>query len=244
MAQLWKKDDPLTTADFANRPANRDAQEAAGDAGADRGMFSSERPKPVQRADRLSDDRVDDPVRDRVRDDRIDPAIDPGVDPGIDSVRGRGNDRIIDGRVIDARLREDSEDTQQARKGEFVPASSMTPESRGAGVSSSASAVQNNAVQGMPAAGANTPLLSDTEVNELRSRWSNIQAGFVDEPRRSVEQADELVATAMQRLAEGFASERATLEHQWDSGDNVSTEDLRLALQRYRTFFGRLLNAA
>jgi hypothetical protein len=66
----------------------------------------------------------------------------------------------------------------------------------------------------------------------------------VDEPRRSVEQADQLVATAMQKLADGFANERASLEKQWGSGDSVSTEDLRLALQRYRTFFGRLLNAA
>lgn len=90
----------------------------------------------------------------------------------------------------------------------------------------------------------NAPLLSEIEVNELRTRWSGIQAEFVDEPRRSVEQADQLVATAMQRLAEGFANERASLEKQWDSGDNVSTEELRIALQRYRAFFGRLLNAA
>jgi hypothetical protein len=88
------------------------------------------------------------------------------------------------------------------------------------------------------------PLFSDTDITDLRSRWSNVQGGFVDEPRRSVEQADQLVATVMQRLAEGFANERASLEKQWDSGDSVSTEDLRIALQRYRAFFGRLLNAA
>lgn len=93
-------------------------------------------------------------------------------------------------------------------------------------------------------AGVVTPLLSDSEIGDLRSRWSSIQAEFVDEPRRSVEQADQLVATAMQRLAEGFANERASLEKQWDSKDAVSTEDLRVALQRYRAFFGRLLNAA
>lgn len=92
--------------------------------------------------------------------------------------------------------------------------------------------------------GTTTPLFSDSDVGDLRTRWSDVQAGFVDEPRRSVEQADQLVATAMQRLAEGFARERASLEKQWDSGDNVSTEDLRVALQRYRAFFGRLLNAA
>jgi hypothetical protein len=99
---------------------------------------------------------------------------------------------------------------------------------------------------GRPAtnAAAETPLLSNSELSDLRLQWSNIQAEFVDEPRRSVQQADQLVATAMQRLAEGFANERATLEKQWDSGDQVSTEELRVALQRYRAFFGRLLNAA
>ncbi len=86
-----------------------------------------------------------------------------------------------------------------------------------------------------------TPLLTEGEISELHRRWVDIQTGFVDEPRRSVEDADALVAAAMKRLAEMFASERAELERQWDQGDNVSTEDLRLALQRYRAFFGRLL---
>jgi hypothetical protein len=88
-----------------------------------------------------------------------------------------------------------------------------------------------------------TPLFSDSDISDLRSRWGNVQAGFVDEPRRAVEEADKLVAAVMKRLAEGFASERSTLEKQWDRGDNVSTEDLRVALQRYRSFFDRLLNA-
>jgi hypothetical protein len=85
------------------------------------------------------------------------------------------------------------------------------------------------------------PLFSDSETGEFRSRWSNIQTGFVDEPRRTVEDADKLVASVMQRLAEGFAIERSGLEKQWDQGDNVSTEDVRVALQRYRSFFDRLL---
>jgi hypothetical protein len=65
----------------------------------------------------------------------------------------------------------------------------------------------------------------------------------VDEPRKAVEEADKLVASVMKRLAEGFANERSKLEKQWDRGDNVSTEDLRVALQRYRSFFDRLLSA-
>jgi hypothetical protein len=85
------------------------------------------------------------------------------------------------------------------------------------------------------------PLFSESEMGDFRSQWSKVQTGFVDEPRRTVEEADRLVAAVMQRLAEGFANERSGLEKQWESGDNVSTEDLRLALQRYRSFFDRLL---
>jgi hypothetical protein len=85
------------------------------------------------------------------------------------------------------------------------------------------------------------PLFSESEMGDFRSQWSKIQTGFVDEPRRTVEGADKLVAAVMQRLAEAFANERSGLEKQWDRGDNVSTEDLRVALQRYRSFFDRLL---
>src|SRR5690349_13288094 len=74
-----------------------------------------------------------------------------------------------------------------------------------------------------------TPLFSETDVTDLRGRWGNVQASFVDEPRKAVQEADNLVASVMKRLAEGFAKERSTLEQQWDSGDNVSTEDLRVA---------------
>jgi hypothetical protein len=86
-----------------------------------------------------------------------------------------------------------------------------------------------------------TALFSEPEMGDFRSQWGKLQIGFVDEPRRTVEGADKLVATVMQRLADGFASERSGLEKQWDSGENVSTEDLRIALQRYRSFFDRLL---
>jgi hypothetical protein len=87
-----------------------------------------------------------------------------------------------------------------------------------------------------------TQLFPSNELQDLRTRWKDIQTGFVDEPRKAVEQADGLVASAMKRLAEVFAQERSGLEQQWDRGDNVSTEDLRLALQRYRSFFDRLLS--
>jgi hypothetical protein len=86
-----------------------------------------------------------------------------------------------------------------------------------------------------------TPLFSGSEMGDFRSQWSNLQTGFVDEPRRAVENADKLVSSVMQRLAEGFANERTCLEKQWDNGNNVSTEELRVALQHYRSFFDRLL---
>jgi hypothetical protein len=90
--------------------------------------------------------------------------------------------------------------------------------------------------------GQSTPLFPTGELSNLRSRWGEIQTAFVDEPRKAVEQADALVASAMKRLAEIFSEERSKLEHQWDQGDNVSTEDLRVAFQRYRAFFHRLLS--
>lgn len=87
-----------------------------------------------------------------------------------------------------------------------------------------------------------TPLFPNNELDGLRTRWKEIQTNFVDEPRKAVEEADGLVASAMKRLAEVFADERSKLEKQWDRGDSVSTEDLRVAFQRYRTFFDRLLS--
>ena len=89
---------------------------------------------------------------------------------------------------------------------------------------------------------ATTALFPENESRDFHKRWTDIQTAFVDEPRRAVERADELVAEVIKRLADSFAHERSRLEGQWGRGDNVSTEDLRVALQRYRAFFDRLLN--
>jgi hypothetical protein len=86
-------------------------------------------------------------------------------------------------------------------------------------------------------------LLASGETQLFQSRWEECQRRFVDEPRTSVQQADELVADVIRELANVFAEERSRLEEQWARGDEVSTEDLRLALQRYRSFFQRLLRA-
>jgi hypothetical protein len=86
-----------------------------------------------------------------------------------------------------------------------------------------------------------TALFEAAVLNEFNSRWSEVQTGFVDEPRRAVQQADALVSDVINRIADSFGRERAQLEQQWDRGDNVSTEHLRVALQRYRWLFSRLL---
>ena len=85
-------------------------------------------------------------------------------------------------------------------------------------------------------------LFPNEELVGYRTRWESIQTGFVDQPRAAVEQADALVSQVMTRLTEVFTRERSMLEAQFTKGDNVSTEDLRIALTRYRSFFHRLLS--
>lgn len=87
------------------------------------------------------------------------------------------------------------------------------------------------------------PLLAGKDAEDFRHRWEHLQAGFVDRPREVVEQADELVGELMQQLSAGFGERRSALEAQWEKGEDVSTEDLRVALTRYRSFFNRLLSA-
>jgi hypothetical protein len=86
-----------------------------------------------------------------------------------------------------------------------------------------------------------TVLFASDEAKNLRTRWDSIQVGFVDEPRKAVQEADALVSATIKRLSEMFAAERQNLEQQWDRNENVSTEDFRVALRRYRSFFSRLL---
>jgi len=86
------------------------------------------------------------------------------------------------------------------------------------------------------------PLFADGVDRDFRNRWRDIQTGFVDEPRSAVEQADQLVAQLMQRLAQSFSEQRSNLEKQWEASEKVSTEELRIAFTRYRSFFERLLS--
>ena len=85
-------------------------------------------------------------------------------------------------------------------------------------------------------------LLPQDFVQDLRSRWDHVQAAFVDEPRNAVQEADQLVDQAIKRLSDSFSDARNRLEQQWDKGSEVSTEDLRQTLQKYRAFFHRILS--
>ena len=85
------------------------------------------------------------------------------------------------------------------------------------------------------------PLLDHEDAEHLRTRWNEIQGRFVDEPRDAVQQADALVSEVIEQITTMFSNEHGTLESQWKQGSDVSTEDLRMALQHYRSFFKRLV---
>jgi hypothetical protein len=85
-------------------------------------------------------------------------------------------------------------------------------------------------------------LIAPENTKRFRERWESVQAGFVDKPRETVEQADDLVRDLVQDLTAGFVERRENLERQWNEGDEASTEDLRVALTHYRSFFDRLLS--
>jgi hypothetical protein len=84
-------------------------------------------------------------------------------------------------------------------------------------------------------------LFADDELARLRARWDNLQAAFVDDPKDCVQKADGLVSDVVEQLTTGFSEARSRLEDQWGRGEEASTEDLRVALKRYREFFERLL---
>jgi hypothetical protein len=122
----------------------------------------------------------------------------------------------------------------------------MSPELTTADLANAAEARERDRQQHVeigPASHDDQPMamFSDEQLRDFRTRWDQIQAGFVDEPRGAVERADVLVADAISKLAEGFARTRGELEEQWKRGGTVSTEELRQALKHYRSFFTRLL---
>lgn len=105
-----------------------------------------------------------------------------------------------------------------------------------------AAAPEPKAAEARPIDERPMPIFAGEEAAGYRTQWDAIQTGFVDEPRRAVEEADALVGLTIKRLSEIFADERAGLEHHWTDGNQISTEDLRVALRKYRSFFERLLS--
>jgi len=86
-------------------------------------------------------------------------------------------------------------------------------------------------------------LFEPDELNQVIRKWRDIQADFVDQPKRAMQEADELVSELIDRLTRTFADQREQLEARWGNSESVSTEDLRMELQRYRSFFERLIAA-
>ena len=120
-----------------------------------------------------------------------------------------------------------------------VPSSTQTPD-HGSG---SAQGPDDDSAKAAGVSGNGHPLLSGDARQDFGGRWNEIQANFVDHPQGSVQDADVLVLEVMQRVTGSLSKERERLESQWRQGDDVSTEDLRVALTRYRSFFDRLLSA-
>jgi hypothetical protein len=184
----------------------------------ERGAVSADRTEPVGDGDVVTDEPVDDraPSRESI----TDPAA---VGTGGDDVATRADDEPARGTAAPAMAEAGTAETTATR------ADTDTGTRAGADTRRDSTTDADTA-----------PLLADAD--SFQSRWEEIQVRFVDEPRGAVEDADALVATVMQRLAEGFAQERERLEAQWGRGEDISTEDLRVALQRYRSFFQRLLS--
>jgi hypothetical protein len=169
----------------------------------------------------------DRPENDRLENDRVENDRPANREPKFESKP----------HVIDAEIVEEEEistnDLAQTKR----PVGNVSP-----AVAETRAGVPSQKAEQRTTGSETAPLFPSGELDGLRTRWKEVQVAFVDEPREAVHKADTLVASAMKRLAEVFSEERSRLEEQWDRGGNVSTEDLRVALQRYRTFFERLLS--
>lgn len=216
---MERSDERLSTRDIAS-PSGADTDTERDPAMAD-APAADTAAVPPERTDRDVDDDAG-----AVAADRAEPVGDGDVVTD-EPAAGRGPSRES---IADADATEtDRGDTRDDTAAAAAPAAAAAAP-RDAGSSTSNGSATDDAA----------PLLADAD--GFQARWEEIQVRFVDEPRGAVEDADALVATVMQRLAEGFAQERERLEAQWGRGEDISTEDLRVALQRYRSFFQRLLS--
>jgi hypothetical protein len=221
---MERSDERLSTRDIAS-PSGADTETAAAPEperferdSEDRGAVAADRAEPVGDGDVVTDEPVEGrgPSRESIADDRA--AVDDRDDTAAD-------DRTSAAAAVPAAAAAAATDRDDDTRADTRDTSDTAATTTGTGTATDGDAA---------------PLLADAE--GFQGRWEEIQVRFVDEPRGAVEDADALVATVMQRLAEGFAQERERLEAQWGRGEDISTEDLRVALQRYRSFFQRLLS--
>lgn len=206
------RDNPVVP-NVVERPAERAADRAAMH---DNPLVPNAIERPVERV--MADDRgavVDRPGINDGAGDR------PGIrDSPADIARGRATTAVAD--------RPSVNDASGGRSGIVEHPSDVARDATAATTSTDAT--------------RHMDLFPNEDLVGYRTQWDSIQTSFVDQPRAAVEQADALVSQVVTRLTDVFTRERSTLEGQWAKGDNVSTEDLRIALTRYRSFFHRLLS--
>jgi hypothetical protein len=219
MSQMEREDERLSTRDIASGTQDPDAERDTALAEPVDSPPADSAPVPGERTEPEDGDQV----------------TDEGAVAAGEAAAGRGPSREA---VADADARA-VDDTRAETGAASAPAPGAASAAAEAGAADAdADRTGDGGTRGT-GADESAPLLEGAD--EFQTRWEEIQVRFVDEPRGAVEDADALVATVMQRLAEGFASERERLEAQWGRGEDISTEDLRVALQRYRSFFQRLL---
>ena len=225
---------PLSTADLA--AASRG--EAATEDSNDEPVVNQDRPSPATAQD-LSEDRTATGAGARVDAADAEARAAADVDPADSPRRQAGRDMSA-GRASRAAAARDAADRSATEDGSNPPA-----------VDATADVVEAEVVETQPVAAndpdarsgeALEPLFAADVAETYRSRWNTIQSDFVDDPRRAVRSGDELVAQVMSSLANSFADERHRVEAQLDQSGEGSTENLRVALRRYRSFFERLLS--
>jgi hypothetical protein len=132
-------------------------------------------------------------------------------------------------------------EAQGSTSNQTEPEAYSSPARSGAVASTELAGEMADPIQSGTKSSTDRPLFADDELAELRARWDNVQTGFVDDPKDCVQKADGLVSDVVEQLTNGFTEARSRLEQHWGRGEEASTEDLRVALKRYREFFDRLL---
>jgi hypothetical protein len=222
-----EQDRPMTTEDLARageRESARESEASPRDDSAGRQEDRGPEPNQEAGANEVPGGNQSEPDRDRI---------------------GSGDQRRLGEQTPTAESARLGVEEDRTGQGQGAPAEDQGASREPQGLAASEPQTDSSAGsvhQGGPdVAEAETSLIAAQEVNQYRSRWNDIQGGFVDEPRETLAKADQLVAEVIQQLTRTFADERGRFEEQWTRGADVSTEDLRLAFRRYRSFFNGLL---